>query len=459
MTAGAPPAALQGPDPAGLAARTVEIADPDAVGLGDPVALAVAGPDGSLLLGPRGSVATAGVAAELRLPAGLGPGAAALVPWLAAVPTTDPLRRAASGPLAVAALPFVPGEPATVHVPAVTVVRTAAGTCWATVVGPPSLTGDDARRALAALAAAAGGRGVPGGSPATGAGAELRSVTLDPDEPGFEDAVQQALDAIASGTVAKVVLARQVTARFRQPVDQAAVLRRLRAGEPSCAVFAHRRGGRAFLGASPELLVRRRGDLVVSHPLAGTAPRRPSDAAAVAGLATAKERAEHRAAAEAVAARLRPWCRELHVPEEPGLVRLATVIHLGTRLQGRLAPGPGGTVADALTLAAALHPTPAVAGVPTGAALRLIAALEPTPRGAYAGPVGWVDGRGDGELVVAIRSATVDGDTAVAHAGAGIVAGSEPARERAETTVKLATALAALGMPADPLLTAGSATG
>ena len=452
---------LVAPPPTSLCARTVPLG-PLATGPVDPVGLATAAADGFLLLGARGAVASTGVAAVLRLPGGLRPDSApAVARWLAAVPVADELCRPASGVVAVGALPFAPGEAAALVVPRVTVVSTAAGERWATVV-VPAADGAGGRPLDEAAAAGLLAATLAGGAVATGHAGDAGSSTdegtvsgplldmrLWPDGPGFERAVERALRAIADGQLSKVVLARQVAARFAGPVDQEAVLRRLQRLEPACAVFAQRTGGRAFLGASPELLVRRRGATVVSHPLAGTAALRPSVEVAAARLASVKEQAEHAAAAAAVAGRLGTWCEDLTVPDRPSLVRLASVVHLGTRMVGRLRPAAGGHPPDALTLAAALHPTPAVAGVPTDAALAAISRLEAHGRASYAGPVGWVDARGDGELVVAIRSAAVDGSRAVAYAGAGIVAGSEPAAELAETTLKLRTALDALGLAAD----------
>ena len=526
--------ALAAPDPHSFAASTVALTGTSP----DPLAMAMTAADGFVLLGPRGSVAGAGVAARLRLPGGLHPDTSGDVArWLAAVPATGPASQPGSGPLAVGALPFLPGQPTELLVPLISVVSTAAGRSLVTVVRPaatgvdeaedPTLSSDLAalligtglatlldgtalatllggtdpatlldrtdpartpdRRGLAArlsgpavaarpvstdLAAQLDGAGLPaetGGTvtappphrtrvdavsaapPATPVSPDperqatataVEAIWQAPDGPEFERRVTAALAAIASGRVGKVVLARQVHARFTHPLDPVAVLRRLQADEPTCAVFAHRQAGGVFLGASPELLVRRRGDRVVSHPLAGTSAA--DDAAVVALVASTKEQAEHRTVAEAVADRLAAWCDELQVPKAPTPVRLHGVAHLGTRITGRLHQ----PAADALTLAAALHPTPAVAGVPTGAALALITDLEDEGRGFYAGPVGWVDARGDGELLVAIRSATVAGNRAVAYGGAGIVAGSAPDRELAETAAKLHTALGALGIDA-----------
>lgn len=513
---------LRGPRPERFAARTV-LLPRQAGGSIDPVTVATSAPDGFLLQGARGSVAGSGIAARLELAQGLqGGGTGSVARWLAAVPAGGLVGRPASGPIAFAALPFSPGAAAVLHVPAVTVVRAAGGDTWVTVVGPSPLTDAAVGRALSCLghldgdapgdtaadhwapdtaadhwatdagaderASDAGRREAAShsaashsadshrpsaaGAPHTSAGGGRRPsdgadpvpepplhVDLWPDEAGFEAMVRRALAAIATGRISKVVLARQVAATFGAPLDHASVLRRLRLHEPTCAVFAQRIAGQAFVGASPELLVRRRGEQVWSHPLAGTAPLRPSLQAAAAALSAPKEQAEHRAAAMAVVERLSPWCSSLDVPDGPSLVRLATVVHLGTRLSGRLRQGPGGTAApDALSLAAVLHPTPAVAGVPTAEALDCIAELETAGRGPYAGPVGWMDGRGDGDWLVAIRSASLDGPRAVAYAGAGIVAGSDPAHELRETTLKLRTALGAI-WPDDPPVTSEAAAG
>jgi menaquinone-specific isochorismate synthase len=146
---------------------------------------------------------------------------------------------------------------------------------------------------------------------------------------------------------------------------------------------------------------------------------------------------------------LRPLCSQLDVPAQPDLVLLHNIVHLGTPVRGTLAERPDGSVPDALELVGALHPTPAVGGVPTREALDLIGQLEPEPRGHYAGPVGYVDSRGDGRWMVGIRSLTVSGHVARLNAGVGIVAGSDPQSELAETDLKLAAVLDALA-PARP---------
>ena len=193
-----------------------------------------------------------------------------------------------------------------------------------------------------------------------------------------------------------------------------------------------------FFGASPELLVARHGRRVSAHPLAGTVPRgntARSDADAQRDLArSAKQQEEHRVVVEAIAAALGDYCEELRVPDVPSLVAFRSVAHLGTRVEGRLARPRG-----VLELLGRLHPTPAVGGAPRDEALAFIAAHEAGDRGPWAGAVGWVDADGDGEWMIGIRSALLHGDGAGAtlRAGSGIVAGSEPDAEAAETDVEI----------------------
>jgi isochorismate synthase len=201
---------------------------------------------------------------------------------------------------------------------------------------------------------------------------------------------------------------------------------------------------RSLVGASPELLVSRRGRDVRSNPLAGSAPRSGDpveDRANAEGLSgSSKNREEHEIVVEAVAETLRPFCTRLTWDPEPVLRETPNVWHLSTGFHGVLTdPAP-----SALDLVAALHPTPAVGGTPRDAALDAISDLEPFDRGRYAGPVGWMDAHGDGEWAIALRCAELSGDRAVLYAGAGIVAGSEPDDEVDETERKFRAFLDAL---------------
>jgi menaquinone-specific isochorismate synthase len=238
----------------------------------------------------------------------------------------------------------------------------------------------------------------------------------------------------------KVVVARELLVEADRPFDRGAVLGRLRAGYPGCFLFNV--GG--FLGASPELLVARSGDVVRAQPMAGTAPRGGDPATdarlGAALLASPTYRHEHQITIDMVHDTLLPWCSYLDYEAEPSVVGVANVQHLATLVEGRLSqPTP-----SVLELVAALHPTPAVSGWPRHLANEWITANEGFDRGRYAGAVGWVDGRGNGTWAVSIRCADVQGSTARVCAGNGIVADSDPKTELTETQAKLQALLTAL---------------
>jgi isochorismate synthase len=237
-------------------------------------------------------------------------------------------------------------------------------------------------------------------------------------------------------------------------LDGRIILRRLLAADPTAYGYLAELTaagadytGAALVGASPELLVARSGEHVVCRPFAGSAPRSIDpevDAANGAALAGSdKNRHEHQLVIDTMRAALEPLCDDLTIASEPQLSGTAAVWHLCTPIVGRLRD----TSTSAIDLALALHPTPAVGGVPTSAATELIAALE-GDRGFYAGAVGWCDASGDGDWVVSIRCAELSADrrTALARAGGGIVAESDPDDEVEETTTKFATILNALGV-------------
>jgi isochorismate synthase len=228
------------------------------------------------------------------------------------------------------------------------------------------------------------------------------------------------------------------------PVDVAALLDRWHRLEPTCTIFSVPTSDGQFVGASPELLVERTGTGVRSRPLAGTAERFVgSEGSLLPGelLESRKDATEHRLVVEAIEATLRDLCSELHAPSQPDLVHLRNIIHLGTSLTGTLARRPDGRVPSALELVGALHPTPAVGGVPATTALAVIGRLEPESRGHYAGPVGYVDAAGDGRWMVGIRAMAIDRLNSRLAAGVGIVDGSTPAIELAETNLKLSAVL------------------
>jgi menaquinone-specific isochorismate synthase len=251
----------------------------------------------------------------------------------------------------------------------------------------------------------------------------------------WRSVVAQAVGRIRRGELDKVVLARDLVALAGRPVDARHLLQRLAARYPACWTFAVD----GLVGATPELLVQRIGDTVVSQVLAGTAWRHKDatdheldeDAVAAELLASAKNREEHAYAAQSAAESLGPHCKDLAVPETPTVLRLANVLHLATQVSGRLHDG-----STALELAGALHPTAAVCGAPTETARAVIRELEGFDRGRYAGPVGWMDARGDGEWGIALRCAEVAGRQLRLFAGCGIVAGSDPDAELAEAQAK-----------------------
>ena len=262
----------------------------------------------------------------------------------------------------------------------------------------------------------------------------------------WERAVAAAVARIRAGDLGKVVLARDLYAEAADDIDVRLLLARLAARYPDCYTFSCA----GLAGATPELLVRREGLAVSSLVLAGTTPRgaspREDDALGAALLASAKDVEEHSYAVADVRAALAPRCRELTIDPRPSLLRLANVQHLATHVHGRLAPAAGAgyragqgaapAVPTALGLAAELHPTAAVCGTPASQAMDLIRELEGMDRGRYAGPVGWVDARGNGEWGIALRCAELDGPRARLFAGCGIVADSDPATELAEAQVK-----------------------
>jgi menaquinone-specific isochorismate synthase len=247
----------------------------------------------------------------------------------------------------------------------------------------------------------------------------------------WHQAVEEAVRRIRSGALDKVVLAYDLVATADSDIDPRYLLAGLAERYPDCWAFAVD----DLVGATPELLLRRTGESVLSRVLAGTAARGVDAAADRASggalLASVKEREEHRYAVESVARALDSYCRELSVPDEPYLLTLPNVVHLATDVSGVLA-----APVDAFDLAAALHPPAAVGGAPTDVAVRLITELEAAGRGRYAGPVGWVDASGDGEWGIALRCAQLAGSTARLFAGCGIVAGSDPDAEVAETQAK-----------------------
>lgn len=277
-------------------------------------------------------------------------------------------------------------------------------------------------------------------------------LSVTPDDV-HRDRVIRAVDAIDAGRVDKVVVARSLEADLTEPIGPGEMVDRFAATAGDSTIFAADlsaapgHAGRWLIGASPELLLRKRGGIVECVPYAGSAPRFDDDGREIVGAATALERSEkdlreHRYVVDYLLDALRPLCSTITAPDVPQLIATRHVWHLATPLSAKLTD-PSIT---SLELAALLSPTPAVCGTPSRAAAQVIGEVE-GHRDFYAGAVGWCDASGDGEWVVAIRCLELDasGSRIQAWAGGGIVAGSDPDAEVAETTAKFQTVLSALG--------------
>jgi menaquinone-specific isochorismate synthase len=245
--------------------------------------------------------------------------------------------------------------------------------------------------------------------------------------------VADAVRRINQGALEKVVLARDLVATAVAPIDVRWPLAQLASTYPTCWTF-HVDG---IFGATPEMLVRRERGLVTSRVLAGTIRRTGDDERDLALAATlarsSKDLEEHEYAVRSVADALEPHCSSMNVPEAPFVLHLPNVMHLATDVAGVVHDA---TTVSSLQLAASLHPSAAVGGTPTAEAVRLIDEIEGMDRGRYAGPVGWMDTRGDGDWAIALRSAEIDGNTVRLFAGCGIVADSDPEAELAEAQAK-----------------------
>jgi len=329
----------------------------------------------------------------------------------------DTVSMPGTGPVAFGSFAFDPETGTSVIVVPKVVIGRKSGQAWITVVGDDV----DPRRQLQ-----------PCSVPDHPTAVRWSQGSTSPIE--WQQAVADAIERINAGELDKVVLARDVVATVDGPLDPRHLLLNLADRYPSCWTFSVD----GLIGATPELLVRRTSDVVTSRVLAGTV-RRQGDERADASLAEAllgsgKDLEEHQYAVHSVARALGHHCTDLDVPERPRVLALANVQHLATDITGSLADR-----APALALAAALHPTAAVCGTPTERAMSLIRAKEGMERGRYAGPVGWFDANGDGEFGIALRCAEVDVEakTVRSFAGCGIVAGSDPKDELAESVAKL----------------------
>jgi menaquinone-specific isochorismate synthase len=345
-----------------------------------------------------------------------------------------------TGPLAFAALPFATERAATIVVPEIIYGRDLGGTRWITWIGDGTAPSRD--QLVARLT-------MPGGlheHPRTFTVSSART------ERSWRESVGAVRDQLRAGQARKAVMARELDIACDAPVARWPVVERLRNAYASSFVFAVPCAAQNattpwLVGATPELLVRRVGDIVRSQPMAGTTRRSadPQTDARLAALllASQKDRNEHQITIDTVHETLLPWCSYLDSETEPSIVSVANVHHLATFVEGRLSkPLP-----SVLELVTALHPTPAVCGHPRDAARALIDEHELMDRGSYAGAVGWVDQAGQGEWAVALRCAEIAGTQARLFAGGGIVVDSDPDAELEETRVKFETMLGAIVRP------------
>jgi menaquinone-specific isochorismate synthase len=387
---------------------------------GDPTG----GPSGSDVVGfgsPRRSLWGTGEALRIDLPAPWPAHVDRVAEALAAIRCEGGTGEPGTGPVAFGALPYDRDAPASLVVPAELHGLTADGSRWVTTTGP----GGTAHSATASTV------------PRTPSSVTVRSVR--PVEEWCA-AVEAATKRIVDGDLTKVVLARELEVHTDVPIDAATLLARFRAVAPSALHYCVD----GFVGATPELLVSRVGDVVRAHPMAGTTPRTgdPDADQRRSGelLGSTKNRVEHQITIDMVHETLLPWCSYLDAEPTPSVVAAGPVQHLATLVEGRLGrPAP-----SVLELVAALHPTPAVGGWPRAEALAVQAALEGADRGRYAGPVGWVDAAGNGAWGVGIRGVQLDGTVARVFAGVGVVADSDPLAELEETRAKAQAVLGTL---------------
>nr|MDE0501196.1 isochorismate synthase [bacterium] len=346
--------------------------------------------------------------------------------WLAGTEVDDRVSELGSGPVGFASFTFDPeASGSVVAVPAVVVGRSA-GRSWVTTVGDTRFP-----------------RYATGSAPRAGTPDRPRYVGASHPDWEWMESVAGALRLIEAGRLQKVVLARDVEVWSKSPFGVRRLLRRLHRSFPECFTFLVD----GLVGASPELLLRQSGREVESVALAGTAPRHPDPARdeqlALRLLESEKDLREHELTARSVEGSLGEVCARLDRNTEPTLRELVNLRHLSTRFTGLLAEG-----LSSLEVVHRLHPTAAVGGAPRRDAMEAIAGLERIDRGRYAGPVGWFDAAGDGEWAIALRCAQLNETGARLYAGAGIVAGSLPEEELAETRLKLRTMTNALDLRA-----------
>jgi isochorismate synthase len=337
---------------------------------------------------------------------------------------------AGTGIVAFGTLPFDRTAPGQLDVPRYVVTQDKQGRAWRT-----SLEGADQFATL-----------FEGETAPTQETQSLRSLTYQPTPDEYAHNVALAVEILRRKEIDKVVLARAVLGSVPDALDGAAIAQRLRRREPICTIYSlPTTGGRRYVGASPELLLRREGATVTCNPLAGTIALPPNEAPDDYQrwlLGSTKNLHEHGLLVDDLVSQLSMSYDDIRADPNPTIVTFRTVAHLGTWVTGRCSDADAAP--DALELLRQLHPTAAVGGIPRNEAYELIVRLEQHDRGHYAGPVGWIDAQGDGEWWIGIRGVIIRSTQFEAWAGAGIVSESDPIAERQETKDKLAVVLSSV---------------
>jgi menaquinone-specific isochorismate synthase len=335
-----------------------------------------------------------------------------------------------SGVVAFGALPFDRSAPSRLDVPQYSITQLKNGDAWVTCA-------DGADSWLDVLGIS---------TPPVQETQSLRSLSLEPTPDEYAHNVALAVEILRSKEIDKVVLARSVRGTVPEPIDAAAVAQRLHNREPLCAIYSiPTSDGRRFVGATPELIARRTGATLQSHPLAGTIALPPNvepEDYLTWLLGSTKNLHEHNVPVNEIVTALEGVYDEVRADAGPSIVALRTLAHLGTWIEASCRNESDAP--DALEVLRLLHPTSAVGGVPRQSAYELIRRLEQIDRGYYAGPLGWVDAHGDGEWWIGFRGVLVQGTQFEAWAGAGIVSESDPIAEREETKAKLASFLSSV---------------
>lgn len=335
-----------------------------------------------------------------------------------------------SGVVAFGALPFDRAAPSQLDVAEYCITQTSDGDAWLT-----SLDGADAWRELLANE-----------RPPVQETQTLRSLSLQPTPDEYAHNVALAVEILRSKEIDKVVLARSVRGTVPEAIDAAAVAQRLHHREPRCTIFSLPTSDqRRFVGATPELIARRTGRTLQSHPLAGTIALPPNvepEDYLTWLLGSTKNLHEHNVPVNEIVTALESVYDDVRADAGPSIVALRTLAHLGTWIEASCREEVDAP--DALEVLRLLHPTSAVGGVPRRSAYELIRRLEQIDRGFYAGPLGWIDANGDGEWWIGFRGVLVKGVEFEAWAGAGIVSESDPIAEREETKAKLASFLSSV---------------